>query len=245
MMRRISILIIAFVLVTIAAIGCAAAATDDSVSDRVIHVSGSGTVVGTPDRVQLAFAVETESPDVKAAQADNAARMSSVIDALVAAGVPKEQMKTTGYSIYPVYQDSLGPLAQKIKTYKVTNTLQVTLKDVNQTGQVIDIAVAKGINTVNSIQFMLSDEQAAALRSEALKEAVISARADADVVAGALGVTILSTKSVDISQGYTPVAYDNYQVTLSAMSKSSAVPTPIQPGDITVTAQVSITYTIR
>ena len=63
---------------------------------------------------------------------------------------------------------------------------------------------------MSSIQFMLSDEQAQALRTEALKKAVTLARADADVVAAALGVNITGIQSADISQGYTPVVYDNY-----------------------------------
>ncbi len=90
---------------------------------------------------------------------------------------------------------------------------------------------------------MLSDEQAQALRQIALKKAVTLARADADVVAAALGVNITGAQSADISQGYTPVVYDNYQA--GAATAKSAVPTPIQPGDITVTAQVTITYSIR
>lgn len=243
MIRRLNIFIIALVLVMTAVIGCAAAATTDTVNSNVISVSGSGSVTGSPDRVQLTFGVQTENANVKTAQSDNAVQMNAVIDALVAAGIPKDQMKTTGYSIYPVYQDSTGLLNQKIKSYQVTNTLQVTLKDVNQTGNVIDTAVTAGVNNVNSIQFMLSDEQAQSLRSEALKNAVILARADANVVAAALGVNITGVQSADISQGYTPIVYDNYQA--GAATAKSVVPTPVQPGDITVTAQVSITYSIR
>jgi uncharacterized protein YggE len=235
--------IIAIVLVTMAVIGFAAAQTTDDANINVIHVSGSGSVTGTPDRAQLTFSVQTENANVKTAQSDNAVRMNAVTDALVAAGIPKEQMKTTGYSIYPVYQDSTGLLNPKIKTYQVTNTLQVTLRDVNQTGTVIDTAVTNGINTVSSIQFMLSDEQAQTLRSDALKKAVALARADADVVAAALGVNITGTQSADISQGYMPVVYDTYRA--EAAITKSAVPTPIQPGDVTVTAQVTITYSIR
>ncbi len=243
MKRKLNMFLIAMVLVTMAVTGCAAAQTPDAANINVIHVSGSGSVTGTPDRVQLTFSVQTENANVKTAQSDNAVRMNAVIDALVAAGIPKDQMKTTGYSIYPVYQDSTGLLNPKIRTYQVTNTLQVTLKDVNQTGTVIDTAVTNGINTVSSIQFMLSDEQAQILRSEALKKAVTLARADADVVAAALGVTITGTQSADISQGYTPVVYDTYRA--EASIAKSAVPTPIQPGDVTVTAQVTITYSIR
>ena len=92
----------------------------------------------------------------------------------------------------------------------MSNTLTVTLHDVNRTGEVIDIGVANGINQANSIQFLLSDEQAQVLRTEALKEATARAAADAQTVATALGVSISSVKTVDIGGGYTPVLFQNY-----------------------------------
>jgi uncharacterized protein YggE len=201
-------------------------------------------VTGTPDRVQISFAVETDNPDVKIAQANNALAMNTVMDALAAAGVPRDQMKTTDYTITPVYQDNNGILSGTVKTYQVTNTLQVTLKDTNVTGQIIDTAVTAGANKVNSIQFMLSDEQAQVLRSQALSKAVTNARADADAVAAALNVTITGTQEADISQGYTPVVYSNYDTLALSSAKAAAAPTPIRSGDITVSAQVSVTYTI-
>jgi hypothetical protein len=227
-----------------AGIGSVAAETQATCDENVIHSYGSGNVIGTPDRAQVTFAVQTENIDVKSAQMANAVQMTKVIDALVAAGLPKDALKTTGYNIYPVYEDySKSLYEQKIKTYQVTNTLTVTLHDVNRTGEVIDIAVANGVNQASSIQFMLSDAQAQVLRTEALKKAVALARADADTVAGELGVTIVGVKSADISGGYAPVLFENYQAG-NAMTKSAA-PTPIQPGDVTVTAQVSVTYTFR
>ena len=83
----------------------------------------------------------------------------------------------------------------------MTNSLTVTLHDVNRTGEVIDIAVANGVNQANSIQFLLSDAQAQVLQTEALKKAVDNARADADTVAAALGTTVTDVKSADISGG--------------------------------------------
>ena len=244
MMRKIISFTLVMVILGIACIGSVAAATTATCDDKVIHSTGSGSVIGTPDRAQITFAVETENPDVKVAQQVNAVQMTKVIDALVTAGLPKDALKTTGYSIYPVYDDYTKPiLDQKIRTYHVTNSLTVTLHDVNRTGEVIDIAVANGVNQANSIQFLLSEEQARILRTEALKEAVFNARADADTVAAALGTVITDVKSADISGGYSPVLFENYQAA-DVMAKS-AVPTPIQPGDVTVTAQVSITYSIR
>ncbi|MDD1704406.1 MAG: SIMPL domain-containing protein [Methanoregula sp.] len=189
----------------------------------------------------MSFSVKTENADVKTAQADNAARMNQVITALAAAGIPKDSMKTTGYTIYPTYQDPpTNPLTSKVQTYDVTNTLQVTLTDISQSGSVIDVAVSNGINQVSSIQFMLSDAQSQMLRSQALKKAVANARADADTVAGALAVNITGTSDLVISRGYMPVVH-NY-ATL-AFGAREVAPTPVQPDDITVTAEVEITYT--
>ncbi len=169
---------------------------------------------------RLLLPVATENIDVKIAQQANAVQMTKVIDALVAASLPKDALKTTGYNIYPLYDDTVKtPFGQKIRTYQVTNTLTVTLHDVNRTGEVIDIAVANGINQASSIQFMLSDQQAQVLRTEALKNAVSRARADADTVAGALGTTVTGVQSVDISGGYAPVLFQNYR-TDNAMEAS-------------------------
>ncbi|MGA2917333.1 SIMPL domain-containing protein [Methanoregula sp.] len=241
MMRRLSLICAILAIFLVASIGSVSA--QDSSTDKVIHASGSGNVIGTPDRAQITFSVQTENPDVKVAQSDNANQMAKVIDAIAGAGIPRDSLKTSGYSISPVYDDTTGGILNpKVKTYQVTNTLTVTLDDVSRTGEIIDIAVANGVNQADSIQFMLSDVQAQALRGEALKNAVANARTDADTVAGALGVNITGMGTVDITQSFTPVVYSNSQWDAAGAAKSVA-PTPIQPGEITVNAQVSVTYT--
>lgn len=241
-MRRMSTLLIALALITVAMIGCVSAAADTT-NDHVIQATGDGKVIGTPDRAQVTFSAQIENADVKIAQAQNAVMMNNVITALKNAGLPQDALKTTGYNIYPVYDTITTPFGQKIKSYSVTNTLTVTLHDVNRTGEVIDIAVANGINKADSIQFMLSEEQSKILRTEALKEAVAQAKSDADAVAAAMGTTITGVQSAEIGGGYSPVLFQNY-ADIGAAAKSVA-PTPIQPGDVTITASVTITYLIR
>lgn len=228
-------------IVMAALIGSVAAATDTA-NEHVIQTIGTGNVISTPDRAQVTFAVQTENIDVKQAQAENAVEMAKVQDALIAAGIPRDALKTTGYNIYPVYDDSTGLLKPKIKTYQVTNRLTVTLHDVNQTGMVIDTAVANGINEADSIQFMLSDEKAQEVRTEALKEAVARAKSDADTISAAMGTTITGVQRAETGSSYTPVYFQNYA--LDSVGAKSAAATPIQSGDITVSATVTITYTI-
>ena len=246
MVKKRSLLIIAVVFIAMACVGIAAAAPEDTGNNNVIHTTGTGNVIGTPDRAQITLSVDTENPNVKIAQQDNAVRMAKVIDAIVLIGIPRDALKTTGYNIYPVYEETPKSLLdQKVRTYRVTNSLTITLHNVSQTGDVIDVAVANGITQANSIQFLLSDEQSQVLRTEALKKAVARARADADTVAGALGTPILGVQSADISGGYSPVMFENYQYQSGDAMMKSAAPTPIQPGDITVSAQVFITYLIH
>ncbi len=239
-MRKAIRLLTIGLIVMMALVGSASAA--DVASEHVIQTSGTGNVIGTPDRAQVTFSVQTENTDVRAAQAENAVKMDKVHDALLAYGLPVESLKTTGYNIYPVYEESNGLLKPKIKTYRVTNSLTVTLHNVSQTGEVIDIAVANGINQADSIQFMLSDERAQQLRTEALKEAVSRAKSDADTISAAMGTTITGVQRAETGSSYSPVYFQNYA--LDSAAPRAAAETPIQSGDITVSATVTIIYTI-
>ena len=241
MTRTIRLLTLGLLIISLALIGCASAASDTA-NEHVIQTTGTGNVIGTPDRAQVTFSVQTENTDVRAAQAENANRMAKVHDALIATGIPRDALKTTGYNIYPVYEDSNGILKPKIRTYRVTNSLTVTLHNVSKTGEVIDTAVANGINQADSIRFMLSDEQAQVLRTEALKEAVTRARSDADTISAAMGTSITGVQRAETGSSYSPVYFQNYA--MDATAPRASAETPIQAGDITVSASVTISYTI-
>lgn len=236
-------LFMAALLVICAAVFVPGAAQTEPADDQVIHVSGTGTVTTTPDQAEISLAVETENADVKTAQQENAARMTNVIDALKAAGIPQDNLSTTGYSIYPVYDDkpvtSSMPWGSQVKYYRVSNTLLVSLDDIDRVGEVIDLAVASGADRVNYISFGLSDEKSAELRSEALARAVQNARSDAEAVTEAMGLSLLGVKEVQVGGTVPPYRYAEAAYAYDA---AMSVPTPIEPTDVDVTATVSITY---
>ncbi len=212
-------------------------------SDRVIITSGSSEVKVTPDRAQVTVSVQTENADVKVAQSENADRMDAVIKAIKAVGIADADIRTSGYSIYPVYDDTSSIFGRKVKTYRVTNSVQVTIRDVTKTGEVIDAAVAAGANQVDSIMFMVSEELEQSLRNEVLGKAVRKARADADIVAAAAGVTITGVKEINVGSYYPPVYYENAR-SAGMDAKVASAPTPVEPGQVTISAQISATYLI-
>jgi uncharacterized protein YggE len=242
-MKGKTLLLVTCLMVVFATFAAGVSAADSTSSDHVIMTSATGEVTATPDRGELSFSVQSENRDVQVAQGENAVIMNRSINALLAAGIPKEDIKTTGYSIYPVYENSGGIFTNNIKLYRVTNTLLVTVLDLNRTGEVIDIAVANGVNQVNSISFLLSEDQEQAVRTLALQEAVARARMDADAVAQATGTTITGIKEISTGGNVRPIMYNDLSSAKMA-GEGMAVPTPIQPGEIQVTASISITYLI-
>jgi uncharacterized protein YggE len=226
----------------IAMIGNATAAIDQNSADQqVIQTSSTGEVKASPDRAMISASVETNHQDAKVAQAQNAQAMASVMAALTNAGISEDDLQTTGYSIYPVYDSSGSSLLPRtVQTYRVVNTLVITLRDVNRSGEIIDLAVANGANRVDSIAFTLSEERQQQVRAQAITVAVRMARADADAVAGAAGLTILRVKDITVGQNYYPISYRNAEYA-GAGDKTMAA-TPIVAGDVTVSAQVTVTY---
>jgi uncharacterized protein YggE len=244
MQGKIAFLGIALLVLCAAVVGNVTAQNEDC-KEKLIYVSGTGKVTTSPDQAIISLAVETENADVAVAQQENARKMDAVINALKAAGIAAEDLKTTNYNIIPVTEGTQNSFTSpKVTYYRVTNTLQVTLKDVTRAGEIIDLAVSSGANRVDSLAFTLSDTKQQELRSQALTAAVAQARGDANAVAAAVGKTIVDVKEVNVGGMYVPVMYDYRYQTGAAEKVSSAVPTPVEVGSLDVTATVSITYII-
>ena len=140
---------------------------------NTITVSGTGTVTMPTDEVTVYLGVETTSNDAATAQQINAEKMEQVIKALQDAGIAKEDMETSSYSIYPVRDYYYGPYPEietedpGITSYVVSNQLKVSVKDIDNVGEIIDSAVVAGANEVNSVSFTLSDETQQKAREQA------------------------------------------------------------------------------
>lgn len=244
----------AVAMVSTAATTSSSIPTTDLSAGRLIHTQATGEVLTTPDRADIQFAVQTQNVDVKAAQAENAQRMTACMDALKKAGISNDSLQTTGYSITPVYSDQVVPQVvssapmpvttgnRTIQSYTVTNTLMVKLTDVSRAGEVIDLTIAAGANRVDSLGFSLSDAQTAVLRKQAIAQAVNKTRTDADAAAAALGVSVGLVQDVSIDSLSSPIYYAS---TATGVIAPAATPsTPITPGTTKVTAQVSVVYLI-
>jgi uncharacterized protein YggE len=192
-------------------------------------------VSATPDQAILLLAVQTQATSATKASSDNAAAMSSVMDALVSAGISKSAIQTVSYSLTPVYENKQDQTAPRVLGYLARNAIQVTITDFSIVGKVLDAAISAGVNEVQGVMFTLSPSAFSAIERQASQLAIKDADANAKAIASSLGVTLLGP--ISVSPAYT------YQPIIERLGASSAQ-TPIQPGSLQVTANVQITYQI-
>ena len=204
-----------------------------------IEVSGTATVEVPVDRAHVSFAVETRAETAAEAAGANADAMDVTLRALRGGGFEDLTVETFGYTLRPEYTTN-QQRARVIDGYAALNNVRATTTDVDAVGGVIDVAVAAGANRITSIAFDATDTRAA--RSEALTEAVRNARTQASAIAQALGYQL--GEPLEIRGGAQrpvprPVTYE-----LMAARAEMAAPTPIEAGDQTVSASVTIRFAL-
>ncbi len=220
---------------------------------KVITVSGHGTVDTTPDEAVLRLSVVTQADDVKNASDENAGKMDAVLAALYELGIPEDDAVTSGYRVRPRY--NWKDDEESLIGFQVRNSLIVMVEDIAKVGDVIDAALFAGANEIDDVTFTVSDSRQAELRDAAIADAARRASADAASVADAMGVTIkgpieISTTGSQFSPYRMYMSYDIYDEGMMVMPEAEIAAAPmkmgagpqIQPGDVTVSAQVTVVY---
>jgi len=205
---------------------------------KTISLTGSGSASAQADQAMVNLGVETTSEEASEAISANAEKMTEVIAAIMALGVSEDDIVTTSYSVYPQYDWTES--GRVFKGYTVTNMVQVTIKDLDIVGDVIDAAAGAGANQIYGISFELSDAKREELKTNAYIAALGDAQDKADVIAETLGLTITGVQSVT-EYSYTPVR--SYEYAEAAMDGAMSIAsTPIISGDLSVTVSVHIVF---
>ena len=199
-----------------------------------IASSASAEAKFTPDRATISISVQTKATTAAAAAADNAKKQNAVLTSLRALGLTNTQLSTTGYSVNPEYRyDPNRP--PTLTGYTVTNTVLADIHDLKQVGKILDTALASGSNMISSLDFYSSNTDSA--RQQALTDAVMKARSDAEVAARAAGGSLGALMHLSVGGAASP---QPPRPMYAAKALASSVPeTQINPGQQTLTVSVS------
>jgi uncharacterized protein YggE len=204
-----------------------------------IRVSGDSQVTAKPDRVQIDIGVTSHAEKSTDAAAANARQTDAVLAAVKKAAGAGAVLKTVNYSLAAAYKYQNGHEPQ-LTGYNASNEVQVQLDDLTKLSAVIDAGTQAGANNVRGIAFTLRDQDA--VHAEALRKAVGRARADAEVLAQALGLKIVRVLSVEESGArFVPVMRS---MSAAPAAAAAEVATPVESGTLDISASVVLTVEV-
>jgi len=239
---------LALVLVIVSLAGCGPSTTikeslegiNISNQQEGIWVSGTGEVSAVPDIVDLRLGIEATETSVAEAQTQAAEAMDDVMAALTSNGVAAKDIQTQYFSIRQVTRWDWDWEEEVVIGYRVTNTVAVTIRDVDNVGSIIDAVAEAGgdLARIDSINFSVDDpsEYYNEVREEAIADAKVKAEELARLAGVGLGKPTYISESTYVPHVYPQVAIE--------MEVAALATTPISPGEAEISLTVQVGYAI-
>ncbi len=190
----------------------------------------------------LQIGVQIQNTSLDIAQTEATTKMNSAMQQLKAAGVDEKDISTSQFNVEPVmeYRDNQPP---RVTGFRVTNILNVKLRDITKAGKVIDDLVKAGANTVYGLSFGFSDPTA--LMKQAREQAMNDAKAKAGELAALGGVSLGTPILIDDGGANVPPIIMDLAATRNMAQDAGAMPVPINPGQQEIRVEVSVMYAIK
>jgi uncharacterized protein len=200
-----------------------------------ILTTGEAIVRRAPDVAYLTLAVESRAKNPRDAQRQNADVLAGVQRQLANTGVAREAQRTLGLWLEQEFDNVNG--RRVARDFVARNTLEIRIDDLARAGEIADAVVQGGATSLNGIRFDLKDR--AAVERDALRAAVVDARARADAAAAGAGGTVDRILKIEDSRTEAPPPRP-------VMMRAEAAPsTAIEPGLIEIRAQVALTVSMK
>lgn len=133
------------------------------------------------------------------------------------------------------------PMQRVVEIYRVSNTVDVKIRDLGRVGAVLDAAIAAGANNILGVNFTLDKTEA--IEVKAREKAAADARSRAEALAKLQGVTLAGVISIDeTAAGGMPYPMPMMSM---AMRGDMSGGTPTAPGEVTFTTQVQVVYALQ
>jgi hypothetical protein len=207
---------------------------------NTISVSGKGEIFIKPDIAKVSVSVEKNAYSVSEAQSQATNAINNVIKFLKDSGLEDKDIKTVNYSIYPRY-DYLENQGRVFRGYTVSQTLEIKLRKIEDTGKILADVTRAGANQIGGVSFTIDDEEG--VKRQARQEAINDAQTKAKQLAKDLGIKIVRLVSFSESgNDYYPPYYTESAKVLG----TGGGPEPeIPSGENKVTVNVNLVYQIK
>ncbi|MGB0497449.1 MAG: SIMPL domain-containing protein [Rubricella sp.] len=217
----------------VAAIGVCRPAFAQEAPVPSIFVSGVGEVVAVPDIARITIGVEENAPRAAAATQAVANRAAEVVAALAEAGITGADVQTRRIDLSPVYAEPQPGRAPRVAGYRASTELSIIVRDLADAGGTLDAITEAGVNRLNGFRFDIEDPSE--LVREARRAAVRDAFQRAGDIAEAAGIELGPVYEIREGGGGMP-----RPVMADMMAVRSEAVMPVEPGELTMSATVSL-----
>ena len=131
---------------------------------------------------------------------------------------------------------NFGRNGSTVVGYTATNSVTATLRNLDTAGATVAAATGAGANDVGGLTLTVSNQNAVYQR--ALKAAVADARAHAEAIAEASGETLGDLRSATEGSEDEPIPFQ------AEAKAADAATTPLEPGTLEITADVTATFAV-
>jgi len=221
-----------------------AQAQDSAPHERLLSVSGEGTVRAQPDMAVITLGVVSEAANAGEALATNSTAMSRIVAALKDGGIDSRDLQTSGFSVDPVYSqpprnyDGSEPFKAEIVGYRVSNNLTIRVRALDKLGAILDQVVSLGANSISGPTLTVADPSP--FEEQARRAAVKDAMKKAELYADAAGIALGDIFRIE--DGYVSPPQPMSPNVLMRMEAAAAPPVPIEGGELTFEAHVSMSW---
>lgn len=205
-----------------------------------LAVTGRASQEFSPDQGRLVVGAVTLAPTSAEAARLNAAVMEKISAAVKAKLGGQDRLKSVGYSLHPRTEWDQATRRAKRVGYEASNRLEVTSRDPQALGAILDAAVAAGANSVSGPAWSLADPAAARRQVQAL--ALADALAQAEALAKAAGLKLGAILALEVDGATPPLS--SPKLAMAAPPGAPAPETALEPGMIAVQATVRCLFAI-
>jgi uncharacterized protein YggE len=232
----------AVALAMVSAVSLSRAESRNEVPPRLISVSGDAEIKVVPDQVILSVAVDTSDKDLLVATQQNHDRVKRVLAVTEQFKIEPKHVQTDQVTIEPKYSDYQHSDTAHFIGYDVRKSVVICLKDLSRFEALLMALLKAGTNRVDGVQFQTTELRKH--RDAARLMAVKAAREKAAAMAGELGQKLGRPRTITEGAGGVQTtgrsAYQNMSSNAGAPDSSAA--SGFSPGQISVTASVSISF---
>lgn len=239
------ILAIVAILVVAGIAATAIVMNDRSNNQDRFNVNGIGIVYAKADIANITVGLKTATKKTAAeATVESTEKMNKIVEALQALGIEDKDIKTTDYSLRPVY-NWLENQGQVLKGYEVSQNVSVKVRDLSKIGEVIAQTTEQGANQIGNVSFTIDDEYE--LKNQARELAISKAKEKAQMMADQAGMKLGEVKGVyEINNSYQPTPmYANAKMEYAADEAGGIDAPSIQSGQNEIRVEVSLSYEVK